>query len=168
MASGGDCLTKFDRGRGLSYSVYGSWQPKYDYPGVFVAGGQTRSEATVPFIQSLQAEIKKIRTTAIAPAELKYAQDLVLNSFIFNFQNPGQTLSRLLRNEYFGYPSDFIFRYRKAVEATTIADVQRVAQTYLKPESLVTLVVGNEAAIQPALTNLGGAVKKIEITIPPT
>ena len=165
---GGRLFNQIRSRQGLSYSVYGSWQPKYDYPGVFVAGGQTRSEATVPFIQSLQAEIKKIRTAAIAPAELKYAQDLVLNSFIFNFQNPSQTLSRLLRNEYFGYPSDFIFRYRKAVEATTIADVQRVAQTYLKPESLVTLVVGNEAAIQPALTNLGEAVKKIEITIPPT
>ena len=153
--------------QGLAYSVYGLWRPQYDYPGVFMAGGQTRSDATVPFIQSVRAEVEKIRSTPITPTELKYAQDLVLNSFTFNFQDPSQTLSRLLKNEYFSYPSDFIFRYRKAVEATTIADVQRVAQTYLKPEQLVTLVVGNEAAIQPDLKSLGGKVIPIEIPNPP-
>jgi zinc protease len=164
---GGRLFNQVRSRQGLAYTVYGTWQPQYDYPGVFVAGGQTRSDATVPFIQSLRTEIERIRNTAIAPAELKYAQDLVLNSFIFNFQDPSQTLSRLLRNEYFGYPSDFIFRYRKAVEATTIADVQRVAQTYLKPERLVTLVVGNAAAIQPDLNSLGKKVIPIELTNPP-
>ncbi|HEY9908692.1 MAG TPA: pitrilysin family protein [Thermosynechococcaceae cyanobacterium] len=164
---GGRLFNQVRSRQGLAYSVYGTWQPQYDYPGVFVAGGQTRSDATVPFIQSIQAEIEKIRTTPISATELKYAQDLVLNSFIFNFQDPSQTLSRLLRDDYFDYPSDFIFRYRKGVEATTIADVQRVAQTYLQPENLVTLVVGNEAAIQPALTDLGGKVSKIDVTIPP-
>jgi len=42
---------------------------------------------------------------------------------------------------YHGYPTDFLFRYQRGVEATTAADVQRVARTYLKPENLVTLVV---------------------------
>ena len=97
------------------------------------------------------------------------AAHTVLNSFIFNFQDPAQTLSRLLRYEYFGYPKDFIFQYRKAVENTTIADVLRVAKTYLKPEKLVTLVVGNSQQIQPALTTLRAneTVTKIDVTIPP-
>lgn len=162
---GGRLFNEVRSRQGLAYSVYGTWSPQYDYPGVFVAGGQTRSDATVPFIQSVQAEIQKIRTAPVTTAELAYAKDSVLNAFIFNFQDPAQTLSRLLRYEYFGYPDDFIFRYRKAVEATTIADVQRVAQTYLKPENLVTLVVGNKAQIKPPLTTLG-PVQAIDISIP--
>lgn len=166
---GGRLFNQVRSREGLAYSVYASWQPNFDYPGVFTAGGQTRSDATVPFIKGVMAEIEKIRTAPVTDKELAYAKDTVLNSFIFNFQDPAQTLSRLLRYDYFGYPKDFIFRYRKGVEATTIADVQRVAKKYLKPEDLVTLVVGNTAQIQPPLTSLGPNVNvtAIDVTIPP-
>jgi zinc protease len=151
--------------QGLAYSVGASWDAEFDYPGTFVAQGETRSDATVPFIQSVLKEIDRVRKEPIAANELALAKDTVLNSFIFNFQDPGQTLSRLLRYEYYGYPRDFIFQYRKGVEATTIADVQRVAQKYLQPEKLVTLVVGNDKAIQPPLSGLG-QVTAVDITIP--
>jgi zinc protease len=163
---GGRLFNEVRSRQGLAYSVYAYWGSQYDYPGLFVAGGQTRSEATVPFIKSVRTEIEKIRAAPIATAELAFAKDSVLNSFIFNFQQPSQTLSRLLRYEYFGYPDDFIFRYQKGVAATTIADVQRVAKTYLKPENIVTLVVGNQATIKPPLNTLGQAVTAVDITIP--
>jgi zinc protease len=71
-----------------------------------------------------------------------------------------------MRYEYYGYPADFLFRYQKAIKATTTADVQRVAKKYLKPENLVTLVVGNQTAIQPPLTQLAAKVTPIDVTIP--
>ncbi len=165
---GGRLFNQVRSRQGLAYSVYGFWSPRYDYPGVFLAGGQTRSDATVPFIQAVLAEIERIRTQAITPEELAYAKESTLNSFIFNFADPAQTLSRLMRYEYYGYPEDFIFQYRRGVEATTIEDVQRVAQEYLKPENLVTLVVGNASQIQPPLSTLGAGttVTSIDITIP--
>ncbi len=165
---GGRLFNEVRSRQGLAYSVYGLWSPQFDYPGLFVAGGQTRSSATVPFIRSLVAEVDRIRTDPITEAELTVAKDSVLNSFIFNFQEPAQTLARLMRYEYFGYPPDFIFRYRQGVEATTRADVQRVAKTYLKPENLVTLVVGKEQDMQPPLSSLvpAGKVTAIDVTIP--
>ncbi len=163
---GGRLFNEVRSRQGLAYSVYAYWGPQYDYPGLFVAGGQTRSEATVPFIKSVQTEIERIRTSPVSPTELAFAKDSVLNSFIFNFQQPSQTLSRLLRYEYFGYPDDFIFRYQKGVAATTIADVNRVAKTYLKPENIVTLVVGNQATMKPSLSTLGQKVTTIDVTIP--
>ncbi|BBD58994.1 processing proteinase [Nostoc sp. HK-01] len=150
----------------LTYDVEASWSPEYDYPGVFVADGKTRSETTVQFIKALQTEIKRIQEQRITPAELALAKESTLNSFVFDFQYPAQTLSRLMTYEYYGYPADFLFRYQKAVAATTAADVQRVAQQYIKPNNLVTLVVGNETAIQPPLTQLATQVTPIDITIP--
>ncbi|MBD2091673.1 insulinase family protein [Microcoleus sp. FACHB-1515] len=164
---GGRLVNEVRSRQGLAYVVYAFWSPRFDYPGLFVGGGQTRSEATVPFIRSLGAEIEKARTTLVSQAELDRAKDSVLNAFIFNFQTPAQTLSRLMRYEYYGYPSDFIFRYQKQVEETTAEQVQIAAETYLKPEQLVTLVVGNNAAISPPLSELGRPIESIDITIPP-
>jgi len=165
---GGRLFNELRSRKGLAYSVYAAWSARYDYPGIFIAGGQTRSEATVPFIESLKTEIKRIRQTRISQDELNYAKESTLNSFVFNFQSPDEILSRLLRYEYYGYPTDFLQRYRQAVEATTIVDVERVARQYLQPENLVTLVVGNQAEIQPDLSSLNGGtqVTQIDITIP--
>jgi zinc protease len=165
---GGRLFNELRSRQGLAYSVYGMWSPRFDYPGTFVAGGQTRTETTVQFIKSLETEIKRLQTANITVQELNKAKDSTLNSFVFNFQDPSQTLSRLMRYEYYGYPADFLFRYQKAITATTAADVKRVAQKYLKPENLVTLVVGNQAAMKQPLTDLAAKVTSIDITIPGT
>ncbi|OKH19033.1 M16 family metallopeptidase [[Limnothrix rosea] IAM M-220] len=163
---GGRLFNEIRSRQGLAYSVYGVWSPRYDYDGVFISGGSTRSDATIPFLQSLKAEINKIRETPITEEELSNAKESILNSFVFNFQDPGQTLSRLMRYEYYDYPEDFIFQYQQGVKATTIEDVQRVAQTYLRPEDLTVLVVGNAAEIDPPLSELYSEVTELDVTIP--
>jgi zinc protease len=163
---GGRLFNEVRSRQGLAYSVYGYWNPRYDYPGMFIAGGQTRSDATVQFVKAMQGEIKRMQTQLVTPKELAFSKESTLNSFVFNFENPYQTLSRLMRYEYYGYPADFLFRYQKAVAATTAADVQRVARQYLKPENMVTLVVGNQAAIKPPLTQLAAEVTPVDVTIP--
>lgn len=149
--------------QGLAYSVYGFWSPAFDYPGMFVAGGQTKSETTAEFIQSTLSEIEKLQTEYITEAELDYAKDSILNSFVFKFQTPAQTLSRLMTYEYYDYPQDFIFDYQKQVKDTTIEDILRVAQSDLKPEDIVTLVVGNQEVVEPNLKSLNKPVKQLTI-----
>lgn len=165
---GGRMFNSVRSKKGLAYSVYAVWSPQYDYPGLFVAGGQTRSEATVPLIKAIRAEIDRIRDRPITATELEYAKDSTLNSFVFNFADTGRILSRLLRYEYFRYPKDFLYQYQRQVEATTVSDVQRVAQKYLQPEQMVTLVVGNEGEINPPLSTLkpNANVTSIDISIP--
>jgi zinc protease len=163
---GGRLFNEIRSRQGLAYSVYGQWQANFDYPGVFIGGGQTRSETTVAFIQSLKQQIERIRNQPINQAELDYAKDSILNSFVFNFQRPQQTISRLMRYEYFNYPSDFIFTYQNQVKTTTIKQIQTAAQKYLQPDNLVTLVVGNEEAINPPLSTLNQDIVALDITIP--
>jgi zinc protease len=160
---GGRLFNNIRSQQGLAYSVSGSWQAAYDYPGTFLAGGQTRTETTAQFIQSLRAEIKRLQTSPVSPAELTYAKESILNSFIFRFENPGQTLSRLMTYEYYDYPPDFIFDYQRQVKATTIDQIQRVAQKHLRPEAMVTLIVGQEKGLKPQLQSLGAPVTFLEL-----
>ena len=162
----GRLVNKIRSELGLAYSVYGVWRPRSDHDGAFLAGGETRSETTVPFIKAMRTEIDRLRREPISETELANAKESILNSFVFNFQDPAQTLGRLMRYEYYGYPEDFIFQYQRGVKATTIADIQRVAREYLQPDNLITLIVGNSAAIDPPLSQLSDRVTTLDVTIP--
>ena len=163
---GGRLFNEVRSRQGLAYSVYGVWNPNYDYPGTFSAGGQTQSETTVAFIEAILKELEKVQDNLITEAELANAKESILNSFVFNFQNPSQTLSRLMRYEYFGYPEDFIFQYQEGIKATTVEDVQRVAQKYLDLDKIVILVVGNASSIDSELKSLSSQVTLVDISIP--
>lgn len=163
---GGRLFNQVRSRQGLAYSVYGAWSPSYDYDGMFIAGGQTQTNSTVPFIQSVTNEIKKLRNELVTEQELANAKESILNSFVFNFQNPSQTISRLMRYEYFDYPEDFIFKYQDEVQDTTREDILNVAQEYLQPDQLVTLVVGNVKAMNPPLSNLEQEVSLVDVSIP--
>ncbi len=165
---GGRLVNEVRSRQGLAYVTYAFWAARYDYPGIFIAGGQTRSDATVPFIQLTLAEIERIRQEPITPEELAQAKDSVLNSFVFNFQTPGQTLSRVMRYDYYDYPADFIFQYRRDLQATTAESVQQAAHKHLSPDQIVTLVVGNQAEIDPPLQTLDtDSVTSIDIASVP-
>ncbi len=163
---GGRLFNEVRSRQGLAYSVYGSWSPSYDYDGMFIAGGQTQTDNTVPFIKSVTNEIKKLRNELVTEAELANAKESILNSFVFNFQNPSQTLSRLIRYEYFDYPEDFIFEYQDKIQNTTRKDILSAAKEYLQPNQLVTLVVGNVEAMNPPLNSLKQEITLVDVSIP--
>ena len=163
---GGRLFNEVRSRQGLAYSVYGAWSPSYDFDGLFIAGGQTQTNNTVPFIESVVSEIKKLRTELVSDKELDNAKESILNSFVFNFQSPSQSLSRLMRYEYFDYPEDFIFEYQEKVQNTTKEDLLEAAQKYIQPDKLVTLVVGNQEAMNPPLTSLTENISLVDVSIP--
>ena len=150
---------------GYAYDISAQWAAQYDHPGTFRIGGSTKSASTTETIRAIGDELTKIRTTEVTERELSEAKDAVLNSFVFNFDSPAKTLSRVLRYEYYGYPKDFLFQYRKAVDSVTRADVQRAARDHFKPENLTIVAVGNPKEFGKPLTELG-KVNKIDLTIP--
>ena len=162
---GGRLFNEVRSRQGLAYSVYGSWSPSYDFDGLFVAGGQTQTDNTVPFIESIISEVKKLRTQLVSENELDDAKESILNSFVFNFQSPSQTLSRLMRYEYFDYPEDFIFTYQQQVQDTDREDILKAAREHIQPESLVTLVVGNQQGMNPSLSSLAQEIHLVDVSV---
>jgi zinc protease len=151
---------------GYAYGIGASWGVDYDHPGLFQISGSTKSASTVDTLRVVREEIERIRTTPVSDEELKIAKDTVLNGFVFAFDTPAKTLSRILRYEYYGYPRDFIFDYQKAIAAVTKEDVLRVAREHLKPENITIVAVGNPQDFGTPLTALGLPVHKIDLTIP--
>lgn len=152
---------------GLAYSVGGAYGASFDHPGVFYTAASTKSVSTVDATKAMLAEIHELKTKPFTPAELASAKDQVLNSFIFHYDSKDKVLAQATQLEFYGYPADYLTRYRAGIEAVTLADVERVAKKYIDPSKLAVLVVGNEAHYETPLTNLDlGPVHPVDITIP--
>ena len=90
----------------------------------------------------------------------------ILNSFVFNFDSPEKVLHERMAYEFYGYPADYLERYRTGIEKVSKEDVARAAAKYLHKEKLAVLVVGNTAEFDKPLSSLG-PVTKVDTTIPP-
>jgi zinc protease len=152
--------------QGLAYAVNGSIGSAFDHPGVVRLSMGTKSASTVEAIQALYKELDKLKTNPISDEEIRRSKDSILNSFVFNFDSPEKVLRERMAYEFYGYPADFLERFRSAVEKVQTADVARVAAKYVHKDQLAVLVVGNTADFDKPLSTLG-EVKNIDISIPP-
>ena len=152
---------------GLAYEVGGGYGASYDHPGMFYTVAMTKSPTTVQATQAMLDEINGLKTKPFTDAELVSAKDELLNSFIFRYDSKDKVLAEAATLEFYGYPPDFLEKYRSGVEAVTLADLERVAKKYIDPSKLAVLVVGNESQFGTPLTDLQlGQPQSIDITIP--
>ncbi|MCU1253914.1 MAG: peptidase M16-like protein [Candidatus Angelobacter sp.] len=151
---------------GLAYSVGGGVGSAFDHPGITRFAMGTKSATTAAGIDALRKEMEKLTTGTVQPIELKKAKDAILNSFIFEFDSKQKVLAERMRYEFYGYPPDFLERYRAAIEKVTPTDVDRAARKYIHPEKMAVLVVGNAKEFDRDLSTFG-PVTPIDISIPP-
>lgn len=151
---------------GLAYEVGGEYSADFDHPGIFYGAVLTKSASTVPATQAVLEEIGRLKTNPPTPAEMKRAKDDQLNSFIFNYDTPEKTLNQQVTLAFYGYPPDFLEKYKDGIEKVTSADVTRVANKYIDVSKLAIVAVGNKSEIEPPLSTLG-PVTTLDIAIPP-
>jgi zinc protease len=152
--------------QGLAYSASGTFGASYDHPGIFYVTAATKSSTTVAATKGLLHEVELLKTEPPTPAEMKLAKDQVLNSFIFNYDSREKTLGEQVTLALYGYPPDFLDKYKEGIEKVTAADVTRVANKYIDASKLAIVVVGNSSEFGTPLSELG-PVTNMDITIPP-
>jgi len=151
--------------KGLAYGVGGGVGASFDHDGLVHLSMGTKSSTTVEAIHALYDEVDKLKTEPLSAEEIRRAKDSILNSFIFNFDSPAKVLRERMAYEFYGYPSDYLERFRSGIEKVTPEDVARVAAKYVHKDQFAVLVVGNTAEFDKPLSSLG-AVSNVDITIP--
>jgi zinc protease len=152
--------------KGLAYEVGGGIGTAFDHPGLFRISMGTKSGTTAAAIEALYEEIDGLKPRPPTEEELKKAKDSILNSFVFQFDSKAKVLAERMSYEFYGYPADFLERYRAGIEKVSLEDVQRVAQKYVHKDQLAVLVVGKAADFDKPLSSFG-PVANIDIAIPP-
>ena len=162
----GRLMTDIRSKAGLAYSVSGGLGAGWDRPQLFSVFMSTKSPSTIQSIDLLKQEISDLQTKPFTAEELQLAKDTIVNRYVFSVASKGQILGQRQFLEFYGYPADYIDRYRKGIAAVTVADVERVAKKYVHPDQLAVLVVGNQKEFEKPLATAYGKVTPIDVTIP--
>ena len=125
------------------------------FAGPFSARAAVNSDATVPALTDLLAELRRIRDAAPTDAEMRAACDYLVGVFPLRFETPGPIVGALGGLVTFGLPADELDRYRPAITAVTASDVLAAARTHLHVERLAVIVVGDADAIGADLERAG-------------
>ena len=96
--------------------------------------------------------------------ELARAKNYVALRFPRGFETTGDISRRLEEALVYHLPDDYFAKYVQNIEAVTAADVQRVAQKYIQPDTLAVVVVGDRKAIEPGIRALNlGPIKIVTV-----
>jgi zinc protease len=132
--------------RGLAYSVYSYFSAEKGH-GTFELVMQTKNETVLEAIRIAEAEIHRMREELVTEGELSDAKDYLTGSFPLRFDTNRKVANFLAQVEYFQLGLNYPERYPDLIRRVTREDVRRVAQTYLKPEKLITVIVANQKKI---------------------
>jgi predicted Zn-dependent peptidase len=124
--------------RGLAYTASAYYDPVRE-PGALVLYLGTAPENAQRAEEALAAEVARVRAERVGEDELRRARGYLLGRYAMDRRTNERQAWYVAFYELQRVGADFPERYRRAVEAVTAADVQRVAQRYL--ETLATVVL---------------------------
>lgn len=128
--------------KGLAYSAYSTVSPG-PTTGMFVAGFDTRPEQ-VPLAVETALKIFEAEGASAPPgdAELKLAAEMTINSFAFRFDHVAKICFERALFDLFGYPDDYLERYRDNVAKVDRATALEAVKKLTRVDGLQIVIVG--------------------------
>ena len=142
--------------RGLTYGASAEVGGRKQ-AGDLVAETDTRTETTGEALRLMIDEFSRLQRQRVSERELADAQAYLAGSFPLTIETPNEIASQVINNVVYELPVEEISTYRERVLAVTPDDIQRVARTYIAPDRLSIVLVGNAKAFVPQLKSVGFA-----------
>jgi zinc protease len=136
--------------KGYTYSPFSSIVTHYR-TGHWEEDADVTTNVTGASLKEIFNEIDRLRKEAPPPAELRGVQNTLSGIFVLRNSSRGGVIGMLQEQNLHGLPDTYLSEYVKRLYAVTSADVQRMMQTYLRPENMAIVVVGDKKTIQSQL-----------------
>ncbi len=133
--------------RGLSYSTY-SYLAPFEHAAILAGGAGTQNARVAEALATIRRELERLRDEGISAEELRDAVTYINGSFPLKLTS-GPRISRILLGmQLNGLAIDYLEARPGIFEAVTREDVQRVARRLVRPERMVTVVVGDPEGVE--------------------
>jgi predicted Zn-dependent peptidase len=140
--------------KGYAYGAFGGFDTR-KHGGVFAARAAVQSEVTVPALADMLAEIERVHRDGITAEELEQARSYRAGVFPVNFAGVGSVAAGLGDVIVHGFADDHFDALRAKILEVTLDEVNATAVNRLRPDDLVTVVVGDAAGFEKELESLG-------------
>ena len=135
-------------------------------PGPFVLNASVQSEVTVDAILEALDELQAIRgRRPVTAAELHAGRAALTRGYPRNFETAEQISRGAAQLALYDLPDDYFSTFTLKVLAVDETAVTRVAEQYIDPSQLLTLIVGDREKLAPTLPrlNLGAASELVPV-----
>jgi zinc protease len=150
--------------RGLTYGASADLNALKD-TGTIVAETDTRSDSTGEALRLMVDEMSRLQRQRVGERELSDAQAYLTGSFPLTIETPSAIAMQVLSAVFFGLDLQELQNFRERVSAVTVDDIQRVAKTYLRPDRLSIVLVGDASKFEKQLPGAGfDQVEKIAVS----
>jgi predicted Zn-dependent peptidase len=140
--------------KGYAYGAFGGFDTR-KHGGVFAARAAVQSEVTVPALADMLAEIERIQRDGVMSDELEQARSYRAGVFPVNFAGVGSVAAGLGDVVVHGFDDDHFDALRTKIIDVTLDEVNAAAASRLRPDDLVTVVVGDASSFATELEGLG-------------
>jgi predicted Zn-dependent peptidase len=128
--------------RGLAYSVFSSLSAYQDTGALSIYAG-CGNDAVAELVGVVVAEIRRLKREPVPGDELRRAKDHLKGSLMLNLESTSSRMSHHARQEIYRDRADGLDEMLAAIEAVSIADVQRLAASFFAPDALGVTVLGD-------------------------
>ncbi|HEU5358307.1 MAG TPA: pitrilysin family protein [Gemmatimonadales bacterium] len=139
--------------KGYTYGAGSRFQFR-PLPGPFTASAAVRTNVTDSSLADFFVQLRAIRDSLVQPVELTRATQYIALGLPGDFETTGQVARQLSGLLLFGLPFTYYNGFVAHLEQVTRQDVQRVARTYIDPDHLTVVVVGDLARIRAPIEAL--------------
>ena len=148
--------------KGWTYGI-GSSLPSAQGPRVLRIATQVQADRTADSIEVILGHLRGFPNTApVDDVELQRVTDGNVRSLPNRYETNGQVLGALLSNQNAGRDDRYQTLLPQLYGAVDADDINAAARTYLQPESITIVVVGDRETVEPQLENLDIDVSYVE------
>jgi len=133
--------------KGYTYSPYSTVTDHYR-DAYWAEIADVTTNVTGPSMKEIFHEIDRLRKEAPPPDELRGIQNNMAGIFTLQNASRGGVIGQLQFVDLHELPDTYLTEYVKRVMAVTPAEVQRIMRTYLRPENMTIVVVGDKKVIE--------------------
>jgi len=136
--------------RGYTYRISSRVESRLT-AGIFRVRTPVRNEVVEAALDAILGHLDRIRSKQISSEELAKAKNYLAGSFVRGLETQDGVASALLHIKLHRLPEDFLDHYVEKVQAVETPAVLRAATTYIRPDELVIVAVGDAANIRDCL-----------------
>jgi predicted Zn-dependent peptidase len=139
---GSRLMSNLREDKGYTYGVHSSLT-NYKHAGYFSVSTEVKTGATENAIVEIKYELHRLQTEMIQEEELERVQNYIYGTFLRTFDGPFALAERFKSAKDIGEGFSFYKKSLDEILQVTPATLLETAKSYLIPEEMITLVVGN-------------------------